>query len=136
MTFGEKVKAGRTKLGMNQDELAAKVGVIRHITGPYENNKSRPKGMERYKKLAESLDVDVNYPLSEDDALIVDAEGKYGRRGARQAQGPLVEVTGLSADGEMIDEDMCKMVDVTQEIYLIVKKNNKKYTLKKYHKNE
>ena len=27
MTFGEKVKAERTKLGMSQDELAAKIGV-------------------------------------------------------------------------------------------------------------
>ena len=27
MTFGEKVKAERTKLGLNQDELAEKIGV-------------------------------------------------------------------------------------------------------------
>ena len=33
MTFGEKVKAERTKLGMSQDELAAKIGVTRRITG-------------------------------------------------------------------------------------------------------
>ena len=55
MTFGEKVKAERTKLGMSQDELAAKIGVTRRIIGSYENDKSRPRGMERYKKLAESL---------------------------------------------------------------------------------
>ena len=54
MTFGEKVKAERTKLGMSQDELAAKIGVTRRIIGSYENDKSRPRGMERYKKLAES----------------------------------------------------------------------------------
>ena len=33
MTFGEKVKAERTKLGMSQDELAAKIGVTRRIIG-------------------------------------------------------------------------------------------------------
>ena len=27
MTFGEKVKAGRTKLGLTQEELANKIGV-------------------------------------------------------------------------------------------------------------
>ena len=70
MTFGEKVKAERTKLGMSQDELAAKIGVTRRIIGSYENDKSRPRGMERYKKLAESLNVNVNYLLSEDDAFI------------------------------------------------------------------
>ncbi len=35
MTFGEKVKAERTKLGMSQDELAAKIGVTRRIIGSY-----------------------------------------------------------------------------------------------------
>lgn len=60
MTFGEKVKAERTKLGMSQDELAAKIGVTRRIIGSYENDKSRPRGTERYKKLAEALNVNVN----------------------------------------------------------------------------
>ena len=31
MTFGEKVKAERTKLGLNQDELAEKIGVTRRV---------------------------------------------------------------------------------------------------------
>ena len=30
MTFGEKVKAERTKLGLNQDELAEKLGTINY----------------------------------------------------------------------------------------------------------
>jgi len=86
MTFGEKVKAERTKLGLNQDELAEKIGVTRRVICSYENDKSRPRGTERYKKLAEALNVNVNYLLSEDDAFIADVEDKYGRRGARQAQ--------------------------------------------------
>ena len=125
MTFGEKVKAERTKLGLNQDELAEKIGVTRRVICSYENDKSRPRGTERYKKLAE-----------EDDAFIADVEDKYGRRGARQAQELLAEVTGLFAGGEMADEDMREMVDAIQEAYLIAKKNNKKYTPKKYRKDE
>ena len=97
MTFGEKVKAERTKLGLNQDELAEKIGVTRRVICSYENDKSRPRGTERYKKLAEALNVNVNYLLSEDDAFIADVEDKYGRRGARQAQELLAEVTGLFA---------------------------------------
>ena len=111
MTFGEKVKAERTKLGLNQDELAEKIGVTRRVICSYENDKSRPRGTERYKKLAEALNVNVNYLLSEDDAFIADVEDKYGRRGARQAQELLAEVTGLFA--------------AIQEAYLIAKKNNK-----------
>ena len=38
--------------------------------------------------------------------------------------------------GELADEDMREMVDAIQEAYLIAKKNNKKYTPKKYRKDE
>lgn len=36
MTFGEKVKAERTKLGLTQEELAAKVGVTVRVICSYE----------------------------------------------------------------------------------------------------
>ena len=124
MTFGEKVKAGRTKLGLTQEELANKIGVTVRVICSYEKDKSRPRGMERYKALAE------------DDAFIAEVEDKYGRRGAKQAQELLAEVTGLFAGGELADEDMREMVDAIQEAYLIAKKNNKKYTPKKYRKDE
>ena len=121
MTFGEKVKAERTKLGLTQEELAAKVGVTVRVICSYENDKSRPRGTERYKKLAEALNVNVNHLLSEDDAFIADVEDKYGRRGAKQAKELIAEVTGLFAGGEMADEDMREMVDAIQEAYLIAK---------------
>ena len=120
MTFGEKVKAERTKLGLTQEELAAKVGVTVRVICSYENDKSRPRGTERYKKLAEALNVNVNHLLSEDDAFIADVEDKYGRRGAKQAKELIAEVTGLFAGGEMADEDMREMVDAIQEAYLIL----------------
>lgn len=136
MTFGEKVKAGRTNLGLTQEELANKIGVTVRVICSYEKDKSRPRGMERYKALAEALGENVNYLLSEDDAFIAEVEDKYGRRGAKQAQELLAEVTGLFAGGELADEDMREMVDAIQEAYLIAKKNNKKYTPKKYRKGE
>ena len=86
--------------------------------------------------MAEALNVNVNHLLSEDDAFIADVEDKYGRRGAKQAKELIAEVTGLFAGGEMADEDMREMVDAIQEAYLIAKKNNKKYTPKKYRKDE
>ena len=136
MTFGEKVKNERNRLGLNQDELAKKIGVTRRVISSYENDSSRPRGTERYKKLAEALGVNINYLLSEDEAFIADVEDNYGHRGAKQAQELLAEVTGLFAGGEMADEDMREMVDAIQEAYLIAKKNNKKYTPKKYRKDE
>ena len=136
MTFGEKVKNERNRLGLNQDELAKKIGVTRRVISSYENDSSRPRGTERYKKLAEALGVNINYLLSEDEAFIADVEDNYGHRGAKQAKELLAEVTGLFAGGEMADEDMRDMVDAIQEAYLIAKKNNKKYTPKKYRKDE
>lgn len=136
MTFGEKVKNERNRLGLNQDELAKKIGVTRRVISSYENDSSRPRGTERYKKLAEVLGVNINYLLSEDEAFIADVEDNYGHRGAKQAKELLAEVTGLFAGGEMADEDMREMVDAIQEAYLIAKKNNKKYTPKKYRKDE
>ena len=137
MTFGEKVKNERNRLGLNQDELAKKIGVTRRVISSYENDSSRPRGTERYKKLAEALGVNINYLLSEDEAFIADVEDNYGHRGAKQAKELLLaEVTGLFAGGEMADEDMREMVDAIQEAYLIAKKNNKKYTPKKYRKDE
>lgn len=136
MTFGEKVKNERNRLGLNQDELAKKIGVTRRVISSYENDSSRPRGTERYKKLAEALGVNINYLLSEDEAFIADVEDNYRHRGAKQAKELLAEVTGLFAGGEMADEDMREMVDAIQEAYLIAKKNNKKYTPKKYRKDE
>lgn len=132
MTFGEKVKAERTKLGLNQDELAEKIGVTRRVICSYENDKSRPRGMDRYKKLAEALNLNLNYLLSEDEAFVANAEDKYGHRGARQAKELIEEVTGLFAGGEMAEEDMDVMMKAIQDAYWIAKENNKKYTPKKY----
>ncbi|MCR1881191.1 helix-turn-helix transcriptional regulator [Ligilactobacillus murinus] len=136
MTFGEKVKAERTKLGLNQDELAEKIGVTRRVICSYENDKSRPRGMDRYKKLAEALNLNLNYLLSEDEAFVANAEDKYGHRGARQAKELMEEVTGLFAGGEMAEEDMDVMMKAIQDAYWIAKENNKKYTPKKYRSEE
>ena len=136
MTFGEKVKAERTKIGLNQDELAEKIGVTRRVICSYENDKSRPRGMDRYKKLAEALNLNLNYLLSEDEAFVANAEDKYGHRGARQAKELMEEVTGLFAGGEMAEEDMDVMMKAIQDAYWIAKENNKKYTPKKYRSEE
>ena len=136
MTFGEKVRNERNRLGLSQDELAKQIGVSRRVISSYENDSSRPRRTERYQKLADSLDVNINYLLSEDEAFIANVEDNYGCRRVKQTKELLAEVTGLFAGGEMADEDMREMVDAIQEAYLIAKKKNKKYTPKKYRKDE
>ena len=48
MTFGEKVKAGRTKLGLTQEELANKIGVTVRVICSYEKDKSEDLAIINY----------------------------------------------------------------------------------------
>ena len=131
MTFGEKIKAERKKLGLTQIELGERIGVTNRVITSYENGKSFPRTREAYKKIADALNVNVNYLLSDDDAFVMEAEEQFGYRGKKGAEKLLAEVTGLFAGGEMAEEDMDELMLGIQEAYVKAKKRNKKYTPKK-----
>lgn len=134
MTFGEKIKAERKKLGLTQIELGERIGVTNRVITSYENGKSYPRTREAYKKIANALGVNVNYLLSDDDAFVMEAKEQFGYRGKKGAEKLLAEVTGLFAGGEMAEEDMDELMLGIQEAYVEAKKRNKKYTPKKYQK--
>ena len=134
MTFGEKIKAERKKLGLTQIELGERIGVTNRVITSYENGKSFPRTREAYKKIADALGVNVNYLLSDDDAFVMEAKKQFGYRGKKGAEKLLAEVTGLFAGGEMAEEDMDELMLGIQEAYVEAKKRNKKYTPKKYQK--
>ena len=123
MKFCEKVKEARTKAGLKQDEFAKAIGVSLRTVSNYEAGTRYPKKRETYYKMAEVLKVDVNYLLTDDEEFLLNAESKYGSKGARQAKELMAEVTGL--------DEMMKGI---QEAYWIAKEKNKKYTPKKYRK--
>lgn len=134
MTFGEKLRKYRMEKGLTQAELAKAAGLgLKTITN-YESGTTYPKYREVYKTLANILGVDADHLHNENDDFMSDVTAQCGSRGAKQAKELLEEVTGLFAGGEMADEDMREMVDAIQEAYLIAKKNNKKFTPKKYRK--
>lgn len=56
--------------------------------------------------------------------------------GERGAERLMAEVTGLFAGGEMAEEDMDVFMLTVQQAYIDAKKKNKKYTPKKYRKEE
>ena len=136
MRFGEKLRKFRTEKGMTQAELAKEAGLGLNTISNYESGRTYPQNREVYTTLANILGVNPDNLHNENDDFITEAAAQYGSRGARQAKELLDEVTGLFAGGEMADEDMREMVDAIQEAYLIAKKNNKKYTPKKYRKDE
>ena len=134
MKFCEKVKEARNNANMTQDEFAKAIGVsLRTITN-YETGERFPKKRETYYKMAEVLKVDVNYLLTDDEEFLLEAEAKYGSKGAKQAKALVAEVSGLFAGGELADEDLDEMMKGIQEAYWIAKEKNKKYTPKKYRK--
>lgn len=134
MKFCEKVKEARNNANMTQDEFAKAIGVsLRTITN-YETGERFPKKRETYYKMAEVLKVDVNYLLTDDEEFLLEAEARYGSKGAKQAKALVAEVSGLFAGGELADEDLDEMMKGIQEAYWIAKEKNKKYTPKKYRK--
>jgi transcriptional regulator with XRE-family HTH domain len=132
MTFGEKVREARKKLNLSQDDLSNKMGVSRRTVTSWETDKSFPRTRKVYEKLAETLDVPLNYLLSDDDAFVMDASEQFGYRGKKGAEKLVQELTGLFAGGELAEEDMDALAFAVQEAYVEAKKRNKKYTPKKY----
>lgn len=136
MTFGEKVKEARTKHGFSQVELAEKVGKSRRTVIDWENDKALPRTRNVYEDLAKILEVPVSYLLTDDAEFIVNAEEQFGYRGRKDAEELVSELTGLFAGGEMAEEDMDALMLAVQQAYVDAKRNNKKYTPKKYLKGD
>ena len=134
MKFCEKIREARKNAGLKQDEFAKAIGVSLRTVSNYESGERYPKKRETYYKIAEVLKVDVNYLLTDDEEFLLEAEAKYGSKGARQAKALAAEVSGLFAGGDLADEDLDEMMRGIQEAYWIAKEKNKKYTPKKYRK--
>ena len=128
MKFCEKIREARKNAGLKQDEFAKAIGVSLRTVSNYESGERYPKKRETYYKIAEVLKVDVNYLLTDDEEFLLEAEAKYGTKGARQAKALVAEVSGLFAGGELADEDLDEMMKGIQEAYWIAKEKNKKYT--------
>ena len=69
---------------------------------------------------------------NEQDVFISQAQQEFGYRGKKGAEKLVTELSGLFAGGELAEDDMDEMMLAIQEAYIIAKKNNKKYTPKKY----
>ena len=132
MTLGEKIKEERKKLNMSQDDLARAMNVSRRSVTSWETDKSLPRTRKVYEKLAEVLQVPLNYLLQDDQAFILEAYEKYGTRGKKGAEKLATELGNMFTGGEIADEDMDTLMFGLQQAYLTAKARNKKYTPKKY----
>lgn len=71
MTFGERILSLRKKLKWSQSDLAKKIGTSAPIIGRYERNEIKPS-IEVAKKLADELNVTIDYLIGGSDQMILD----------------------------------------------------------------
>lgn len=132
MTFGEKIKNLRKSKNLNQTQLANSIGVsLRTIRG-WEIEGRYPKQHELYQKLADVLECDISYLMTEEESFVTESTEQYGSRGAKQAQQILEQAAAMFAGGELSDDDKTAFMDEIQTLYLDSKKRAKKFTPKKY----
>lgn len=136
MTFGEKVKNLRKTKGISQTQLAEAIGVTNRAVRSWEVEGRYPKQHDLYQKLADTLGCDISYLMTEGESFITEATEQYGSRGAKQAQQILEQAAAMFAGGELSDEDKTAFMDEIQMLYLDSKKRAKKFTPKKYLKDE
>lgn len=132
MTFGEKIKSLRKTKEMNQTQLAKAVGVSLRTVRGWEKEGRYPKQHSLYQKLADTLECDVAYLMSEGTSFVTEASEQYGARGAKQAQQIINQAAAMFAGGELSEEDKVAFMDEIQALYLDSKKRAKKFTPKKY----
>lgn len=133
MKFAEKVKTARQKMGYSQKQLAEAAHLSLRTIISYEKGESMPRKGETYAALAEALNVQTGYLLTEDEAFVVAAAEKYGSRGASQAQAVIEGFSGLCAGGTLSEQDKDAVMKALQDIYWESKARNvEKYTPKKY----
>lgn len=141
MNFGEKLKSVRLALNLSQSELAEKTGISERSLYTYEQLGILPRG-NYLRKLAEALNVSVNYLLDEEetdknknidqDIFIANSKNKYGYKGAREATELLSRASALFAGGELDDSAKELFFQSLMEVYLDSKSEaREKFTPKK-----
>ena len=132
MNFAQKLKDLRTEKNLTQEELAKKSGISIKSISRYELGETLPRTKKYYEKIANALDVDTDYFLSQETNFFINARKEFGYKGAKDAEELVNGMIGLMAGGELPDEDKATILDAMQEAFYMAKLENKKYTPKKY----
>ena len=102
----------------------------------YEGKNLFPKNQDVVNKLCKVLDTTPDYLISDDDKFVNAAYERGGTRDRRYAEKLVTEVSAFFFGGELPDEDRDNVMQAIQEAYWRSKEKNKKYTPKKYRKDE
>lgn len=132
MKFGEKVRLLRTKNGLSQTELGELCGLSLRTIRNYEVDGRYPKQREVYTKLANALNCNVNYLLSEDEGFVLHVQQGHGRQGVKHIEQSVSDIFALFAGSKISEQDKDAVMRALQDAYRMAKKRSKgKYTQKK-----
>ena len=132
MKFGDKLKAARLNSNLTQTQLASQVGLTKRTIINYETGTSYPRDRKIYSMLANTLNIELNHLLTEDEEFITETSSKYGSRGETEARELLARTSAMFAGGDLDDEDKLAFLLEIQELYLQAKEiARKKYNSKK-----
>ena len=132
MNFATKLKNLRTEKNLTQEDLAKKSGISIKSISRYELGETIPRSRKYYEKLANALDVDIDYLFSQETIFLLNARKEFGYKGAKDAEEIVNGMIGLMAGGELPEEDKATILNAMQEAFYMAKIENKKYTPKKY----
>lgn len=132
MNFAKKLKDLRVEKKLTQEELANKSGISIKSISRYELGETLPRSEKYYKKLADALEVDTDYFLSQETNFLLNANKEFGYKGAKDAEEIINGIIGLMAGGELPEEDKATILSAIQEAFYMAKMENKKYIPKKY----
>jgi len=136
MGFKERLRDKRIEAGLLQRDLAEKAGVTTRTIQNYELGTRRPQHTEVVQRLAEALGTTADYLMGMEGQYVMAAQQKGGAKAARDIEDLVAEVSGLFAGGTLDDEAMEGAMRALNEAYWRAKEKNKKYTPKKYRKEE
>lgn len=133
MELKDNIARLRKVRGLTQIELAKKIGVTTRAIQNYESGTRVPR-IDVVTKIANALEVDVDDLVSDNDNFVLQASEQYGTRGKASAEMLIENATALFAGGDITEEDKANVMEALQEAYWRSKIKNKKYTPKKYRK--
>ncbi len=133
MEFGETIRRLRKEKKLTQAELGKKAGLSSRIIQRYESGNVRPR-MDAAEKIAKALECPIYELLGHDGMLVAEAAEKGGAKSSRNVQSLIEEVTGLFAGGTLPEEEKDALMSAFSAAYFESKKENQKYTPKKYRK--
>ncbi len=135
-TFAEKLKDGRSELGITQDELGKMVGLSRRTIQAYEQGQQVHPRQGTALKLAKALKVSVRFlvddecenPLEdiEQDGYIEQARERYGSSAGDEIRDILDGVPALFAGGELSMDEKTYYFDAIMAAYVKSKEEARK----------